>query len=58
MFVTVAYLQIEEGGWLSYRRKFPKSCQSACKRDPFWGVIGVEKGPPFGTGMKATRQSG
>ena len=35
-----------------------RGCQSACKRDPFWGVIGVEKGPPFGTGMKATRQSG
>jgi hypothetical protein len=33
-------------------------CQTARKRDPFWGEIGVEQGPPFRAGMKAARQSG
>ena len=28
-------------------------CQSARKRDPFWGEIGVEKGPPSDAGMMA-----
>lgn len=26
-------------------------CQSAFKRDPFWGVIGVEQGPPAALGL-------
>ena len=26
-------------------------CQSAFKRDPFWGVIGVEQGPPVALGL-------
>ena len=28
-----------------------KNCQSACKRDPFLGEIGVQKGPPSGAGV-------
>ena len=34
------------------------TCQSAFKRDPFLGVIGVEEGPPCGAGIWAARLSG
>ena len=40
------------------RSSFTTSCQSAFKRDPFLGVIGVEQGPPCGAGIWAARPSG
>ena len=50
--------QFMRDNWLSNRVFGSYTCQSACKRDPFRGEIGVQKGPLWQVGFEGARQSG
>jgi hypothetical protein len=44
--LTPSWLTVLMMQFWTYFRRFNQCCESACNKDPVFGVIGIQSGPP------------